>query len=104
MAPKHHARAAATRGSSSAHRWQDLRQYARLARSEGVSVEQRPDGGILITPLPLTDSTNAAGKPQQGHGRKKGKTLDVSEPEPMDTRGATQQSKKQQQGQQKPRN
>ena len=49
MAPKHHARAAATRGSSSAHRWQDLRQYARLARSEGVSVEQRPDGGILIT-------------------------------------------------------
>ena len=96
MAPKHHARAAATRGSSSTHRWQDLRQYARLARSEGVSVEQRPDGGILITPLPLTDSTNAAGKPQQGHGRKKGKTLDASEPEPMDTRGATQQSKKQQ--------
>ena len=101
MAPKHHARPAATRGPSSARLWQDLRQYARLARSEGVSVERRPDGGILITPLPLTDSTNAAGKPQQGHGKKKGKTLDASEPEPMDTRGSTQQSKKQQRDEQR---
>lgn len=99
MAPKHHARPAVTRGSSSAHRWQDLRQYARLARSEGVSVEQRPDGGILITPLPLTDSTNAAGKPQQGYGKKKGTTHDSSEPQPMDTDGSAQAvklSKKQQ--------
>ena len=96
MAPKHHARPAVTRGSSSAHRWQDLRQYARLARSEGVSVEQRPDGGILITPLPLNDSTNAAGKPRQGYGKKKETTLDASEPEPMDTHGSSQPPKKQQ--------
>ena len=65
----------------------------------GVSVEQRPDGGILITPLPLTDSTNAAGKPQQGYGKKKGTTRDSSEPQPMDTYGSAQAvklSKKQQ--------
>ena len=96
MAPKHHARAAATRGSSSAHRWQDLRQYARLARSEGVSVERRPDGGILITPLPLIDSTNATGKPQHEREKKKKSTPDAGA-EPMDTRGpAPQPSKKQQ--------
>ena len=97
MAPKHHARPAVTRGPSSAHRWQDLRQYARLARSEGVSIEQRPDGGILITPLPLNDSTNAAGNPQHAHEKKKKKSTPDAGAEPMDTRGpAPQPSKKQQ--------
>ena len=96
MAPKHHARPAATRGPSSARLWQDLRQCARLARSEGVSVERRPGGGILITPLPLNDSTNAAGNPQHAHEKKKKSTPDAGA-EPMDTRGpAPQPSKKQQ--------
>jgi hypothetical protein len=96
MAPKHHARPAATRGSTSARLWQDLRQYARLARSEGVSVERRPDGGILISPLPLTDSTNAAGNPQREREKKTKKAPDATGAEPMDTSGPPQPSKKQQ--------
>jgi hypothetical protein len=46
-----------------------------------------------------TDSTNAAGKPQQGYGKNKGTTRDSSEPQPMDTDGSAQAvklSKKQQ--------
>ena len=65
MAPKHPAQA--TRGNLSARQWQDLRQAARLARSEGVSITWRRDGSMLISPpKPLTDSSNTAGNRQRG--------------------------------------
>eukprot|EP00966_Prymnesium_polylepis_P027641 639131-Prymnesium_polylepis.1 len=57
----HPARPTATRGSLSARHWQALRQAARLARSEGVTVTWRRDGTIILAPL--KDSPSTAGKP-----------------------------------------
>ena len=86
MAPKHPAQT--TRGNLSARQWQDLRQAARLARSEGVSVTWRRDGSIVISPLkPLNDSTNTAGSRQCGKGKKQETTRDADVPKPMETDG-----------------
>eukprot|EP00310_Coccolithus_braarudii_P015575 CAMPEP_0183341034 /NCGR_PEP_ID=MMETSP0164_2-20130417/7383_1 /TAXON_ID=221442 /ORGANISM="Coccolithus pelagicus ssp braarudi, Strain PLY182g" /LENGTH=268 /DNA_ID=CAMNT_0025511265 /DNA_START=206 /DNA_END=1013 /DNA_ORIENTATION=+ len=86
MAPKHPAQT--TRGNLSARQWQDLRQAARLARSEGVSVTWRRDGSILISPLkPPNDSTNTAGSRQSGQVKKQETTRDADVPKPMETDG-----------------
>ena len=61
-----------TRGNLSARQWADLRQAARLARSEGVSLTWRPDGSILIMPpKPLNDSNHPAGNRQRGQQRQR---------------------------------
>jgi len=92
MAPK---RPAQSRGSLSARQWQDIRQAARLARSEGVSITWRRDGSILISPP--KDSTMAAGNPQHGKGQEQSTTRDGSK-QPLDSGGhaCNQSSKKQQ--------
>ena len=96
MAPKHPVRPAATRGTLSDRQWQDIRQATRLAKSEGVHLEWRRDGSILIKPPPLKDSTNAAGNPQQRREKKKATTRDAAKHDPMDTaESALPQSKKQ---------
>ena len=43
-------RPARSRSSLSDRQWSDLRQAARLARSEGVTLEWRRDGSIIISP------------------------------------------------------
>jgi hypothetical protein len=98
MAPNQHpARTTATRGSLSARQWQDLRQAARLARSEGVSFTWHRDGSILISPAPQV--SNHAGNRQRGQQVERPAAPD---PQPMDTQpmetvdSPRQQSKKQQ--------
>lgn len=96
MAPKHSARPAASRGSLSDRQWQDIRQVTRIAKSEGVHMEWRRDGSILIKPPPPRDSTNAAGNSRQGHEKKNTTTRDAAKDDPMDTAESTlPQSKKQ---------
>lgn len=89
----------ASRGSLSDRQWKDLRQAARLARSESVSITWRRDGSILINPLlPSKDSTQTAGNRQRGHGRREETTHDVSATlQPMDTAGSERTSSKKQQ-------
>ena len=66
--------------------YQDLRQLARLARSESVVIDRRRDGGITITPFySLNDSTNKAGNRQRGQETARKKTLDAAVPQPIDT-------------------
>lgn len=98
MAPKKHP-AQATRGNLSARQWQDLRQAARLARSEGVSITWRRDGSLLISPpQSLKDSTTAAGNPRRVHEAKRETTHDdVDAPQPSDTDGKRARSSKKQQ-------
>lgn len=98
MAPTQRpARATATRGSLSDRQWKDLRQAARLVRSEGVSLTWRRDGSILITPAPQV--SNNAGSRQRGQQMEQHTTHD---PQPMDTQPTESvdsprpQSKKQQ--------
>jgi len=97
MAPKRPAQPAASRGSLSARQWQDLRQAARLARSEGVSLTWRRDGSILIMPAPQV--SNKAGNRQRGQQMEQQMAHD---PQPMDTQptetvdSPRPQSKKQQ--------
>ena len=96
----------ATRGSLSARQWQDLRQAARLARSEGVNITWRRDGTISISPSHHNDSSKAAGHPQPTNVKTKEATHDSSEPQPMDTTGnaqAKKPSKKQQRDAQRAR-
>ena len=87
----------ATRGSLSARQWQDLRQAARLARSEGVSITWRRDGSILITPA--SQVSNNAGSQRCEQQRKQ---QAVPDSQPKDTQSMETvdsprpQSKKQQ--------
>ena len=97
MAPKHSAQPTGTRGSLSARQWSDLRQAARLARSESVSITWRRDGSILISPL--TDCSKTAGNRQHEHGTESRTARDASEPQSMasdDCAPAKTASKKQQ--------
>jgi len=73
----------------SARQWQDLRQAARLARSEGVTVTWRRDGTIILAPAPIKDSLGAAGTQQHNRKPEKSKetTHDSSTPQPAVTRG-----------------
>ena len=91
MAPKRPAQPrAASRGSLSARQWQDLRQAARLARSEGVTVTWRRDGTVLISPH--TPSANAGIRQQQ-----KERAAPDAQPvdmQPMDTVGSPRQPSK----------
>jgi len=99
MAPRHPAQVA-RRGTLSARQWQDLRQAARIACSEGVSVTWRRDGSLVFTPLPtpLIDSTNKAGNRPSSAETSKRTTRDADVPVPMETDGIerVQASKKQQ--------
>mmetsp|Transcript_58940 Transcript_58940/g.155003 ORF Transcript_58940/g.155003 Transcript_58940/m.155003 type:complete len:158 (+) Transcript_58940:197-670(+) len=81
--PRHPARPTATRGSLSARQWQDLRQAARLPRSEGVTIMWRRDGTITLAPI--KDSPCAAGNPQHRPEKSKETTHDSSAQQPMDT-------------------
>eukprot|EP00966_Prymnesium_polylepis_P306466 7081950-Prymnesium_polylepis.1 len=72
--PRHPARPTATRGSLSARQWQDLRQAARLARSEGATITWRRDGTITLAPI--KDSSCAAGNPQHRPEKSKETTHD----------------------------
>jgi len=98
MPPSHPARSAATRSSLSARQWQDLRQAARLARSEGVSITWRRDGSILISPQPLPDISAQAGNRQRAQEEKQETARDAAAPQPMETDGGRSKtaSKKQQ--------
>ena len=92
-APKRPAQPAATRGSLSARNWQDIRQAARLARSEGVEITWRRDGSISISPGHHKDSFKAAGEPQPSNVKTKKTTHDSSKPQPMDTTDSAQATK-----------
>jgi len=81
--PRLPAQPTATRGSLSARQWQDLRQAARLARSEGVTVTWRRDGSITFAPL--NDSPNARGNPQHKGEKSKETTHDSGATQSMDT-------------------
>ena len=87
MAPNQHsARTKASRGSLSDRQWHDLRQAARLARSESVSITWRRDGSILITPAPQV--SNIAGNRQRGQRMEQKATHDSQQKEqPMATDG-----------------
>lgn len=77
---------------------QEIRQLARLARSESVVIDRRRDGSITITPYSL-DSTHKAGNRQRGQQAEEKKTPDAAAPQPMDLVGsesADKTSKKQQ--------
>ena len=68
--------------------YQDLRQLARLARSESVIIDRRRDGSIRFTPYnSLGDSTRPAGNRQAGLEKIRSTTRDANEQhhEPMDT-------------------
>jgi len=97
MPPRHPAQPAGSRGSLSARQWQDIRQAARISRSEGVSITWRRDGSILITPTaPLTDSTHKAGNRLREQERSQEATHDTSTPLPMDTSGSARTKSKKQ--------
>jgi len=95
--PQRPAQPAASRGSLSARQWSDLRQAARLARSEGVSLTWRRDGSILIAPAPQV--SHGAGNRQRGQ-RMEQQTAPQLQPmdtQPMETVGSPRpQSKKKQ--------
>jgi len=95
MAPKHPAQNRGSRGTLSARQWQDLRQAARLSRSEGVRLEWRRDGSITISPL-TPGSANAGNRQRQGLERA---TRDTQPPEtqPVDTVDCPRQPSKKQQ-------
>ena len=66
--------------------YQDLRQLARLARSESVVIDRRRDGGITITPFHSpNDSTTAAGNRPRGQEAARKQTRDTTAQQPMDT-------------------
>jgi len=90
MPSKHPARPAGSRGSLSARQWQDLRQAARLSRSEGVTVTWRRDGSIAISPAPsvfASTPTTTAGSRQRGQAKTQDTTRDADAPKPMETDG-----------------
>ena len=78
----------------SARQWQDLRQAARLSRSEGVRLEWRRDGSITISPL-TPGSANAGNRQRQSQEQA---TRDRQSPErqPMDTVDSPRQPSKKQ--------
>ena len=103
MAPRHPAhRPAGSHGSVSARQWKDIRQAARLARSEGVAITWRRDGSLHISPVaPLKDSSHQAGNRLREQERSQETTRDAVS-QPMDTTGSeTVPSKKQLQKQQR---
>ena len=102
MAPKHPAHSAGSRGSVSARQWQDIRQAARLARSEGVAITWRRDGSLHISPqAPPKDSPHKAGNRLREQEKRQETTRDA-DTQPMDTAGCeTTLSKKQLQKQER---
>jgi len=101
MAPKHPAHSAGSRGSVSARQWSDIRQAARLARSEGVAVTWRRDGSLHISPLaPLKDSSHKAGIRLRESERSREATRDA-DTQPVDTDGGEIKASKKQQKQER---
>ena len=91
-------------GIRSARLWQDIRQAARLARSEGVIVKLCRDGSTVISPAhPLQDSPAAAGIRRSAPEKAKEATRDSTKQQPMEPDGCepVKLSKKQQQKQQR---
>jgi hypothetical protein len=98
MAPRHPAQSTGSRGTLSARQWLDIRQAARISRSEGVTITWRRDGSMVISPCaPLKDSTQTAGSRQHGHERRQETTRDTNISEPMDTAGDDNSMSKKQQ-------
>ena len=83
MAPSHSARSAATRGSQSARQWADIRQAARIARSEGVTV-------VLPNGFKVFGDKPAAGRRQQ----REAPVQDAGDAAPMDIEGAAAERRK----------
>ena len=99
MAPPNHPaqRRTASRGSLSDRQWSDLRQAARLARSEGVSITWCRDGSMLISPAPHVP-INAGNRPR-GQRQEQQTTHDLQSMDTQPTAPVSsprQQSKKQQ--------
>ena len=92
MVSAHPTRAAGNHSSLNARQWKDVRQAARLARSEGVSIVMH---GVKIFPSNSTLSETAGGSHQQRAqpGRKNDTVTEARSSlgaAPMDANGATQ--------------
>lgn len=88
-----HPAQAACRGSLSARQWQEARQWARLARSEGVEITWRGSNNITFKPLGSARVTEQQAPPVS---RPKEVATPRSTAQPMDTGDAAVLSKKQQ--------
>ena len=78
--------------------WKEIRQAARTARSENVTVKLCPNGTVVVSPLrPLDNSTAAAGDRRCAPEKTKKTTPNSPNPEPMvtDGEGAEKLSRKQ---------
>ena len=90
--PSPHPAQAARRGSLSARQWQEARQWARLARSEGVEINWRGNNNVSFKPL-----GSARAEPQAPPvSRPREAATPRSTAQPMDTGDAAVLTKKQQ--------
>jgi len=102
MPRRHPVQSAGSRGSLNARQWQDIRQAARVARSEGVTITWRRDGSIAISPAPVSASTPHKAGNQLREQERSHRTTRDAVAQPMDTAGSeTIPSKKQLQKQER---
>jgi hypothetical protein len=93
-------RSAAKRGTMSKQHWEDIRQAARLARTEGVMLTIH---GVKVDPLKAARTQDSAKELEPSHklGKKGQAPKADKDAQPMDTTGDDSLSKKQQRSKQR---